>query len=165
MDFREKLIYQTYINNSFNFFDHPCKTVRDFQKKNASILWYNNLNVNHEGGSRLLVEDKPLRVKKIRIWASDVCWNFSNQPDTTIRTPKGLDIKASDAFRYPDLPPFCVVIYQVDGIALPVVGATSLEAETIELDEVKNVYVCINDKRGGYSKNSGAFDLNIEILD
>lgn len=165
MDFREKLVYQTYINNSFNFFDHPCKAVRDFQNKNKNILWYNNLNVNHEGGSRLLVEEKTLRVKKIRVWASDVFWNFSSQPDTTIKSPKGLDIKASEDFRYPELPPFCVVVYQVDGIAFPIKASTSLEAEFIELDDIKNVYVCINDKKGEYAKNSGAFDLNIEILD
>ena len=165
MEFEEKLIYQTYINNSFNFFDHPSKMVRDFQNKNKNILWYNNLNVNHEGGSRLLNAEKPLKVKKIRVWTSDVFWNFSNRPETVISSGKGLDLPANSEFRYPDLPPFCIVIYQVDGISSAITSSNSRDALILEMDELKDIFVCINDKRGRYSKNSGAFDLNIEVLE
>ena len=165
MDPKQKQFFETYISNSLDFFDHDAKEVKNISGSNNTVLWYNNIGVNHEGGRRLIFNEKPLRTKRIKVWASDIFWKFSPFPAAVITSPNGMGIKANIGnFKFPDLPALCIVLYQASETCRAISASNAYEGVEIKLNDQYDIFITINDKMGHYHKNSGAFDINIEIL-
>ena len=59
---------------------------------------------------------------------------------------------------------FSIVLYQPNKNVQMIKAVTSYDAQIINIDPNYDIYVTVNDQRGHYHDNSGAFDLYLEVL-
>lgn len=131
-------------------------------------LWFNNLSVNNEAGTRLYQGDHPFRAARVRVFASDVAWRYGFSFTTSVKTPLGRNVVTPDSYRFPGLLKYGLVLFQRQPdsqLRAWQIAATDKEgAQEIELSSDLDILVGVNDDKGHYSDNSGSIDLYIQPL-
>jgi hypothetical protein len=129
-------------------------------------LW-KHLAINFVNGSRLLLGGGPLRASRIRVYATDIQWQYALSENAVVTTPNGNGQTAPGGWRFPGAPIFGVVLYQPNGAQFSITGSSPETAQEFSLSNVYDILVAVNDgstTQDGYNDNSGAFSLVIEIL-
>jgi hypothetical protein len=127
-------------------------------------LTYINLPVNSEGGTQLLDSNgQPLRATQVLAWAPEVHWTpGANIP--AITSPLGQGGSAGAAFRYPGANVWGVVLDQPGHFTQNVQATSQGAAAPFPMSNAADIIANVNDSRGGYLDNGGAFDLVIQIV-
>jgi hypothetical protein len=135
------------------------------EPKNRSLaldgyLWWNNLSVSYEGGTRLFVsENTPLRANQVEFYIDDLSWQYAvNGP--RINDPWGNGQQAPGDWFVPGMLQFGVIIFQARWWGRVDRGINRKAIQQPGEDVLFN----INDKRGTYGDNGGSFDLYLKVL-
>lgn len=105
-----------------------------------------------------------VRASRIRVYASDISWNYGPHGSTRITTPNGNGLRAPSGWRYPGYNQFGIVIYQ-DGLAPQnVIGTSDATAQEFNINNSRDVRINVNDALGTYGDNWGAFDIYIKVI-
>jgi hypothetical protein len=125
-------------------------------------LWWNNLSVSYEGGTRLLgLDGQPLRASYVKFHILDLKWQYSlDGPTSTITKATGTDQPAPGDFVFPRMAQFGILIFQDTWCGRVVDGDNEMSIQHPERDILFNV----NDRKGTYGDNGGSFDLNLQIV-
>lgn len=141
---------------------------KDPQLQSQGWLWFNNLGVSNEVGNLLYQGETPLRAGRIRIFTADVSWRYGFSFSTAIKTPLGRTFPTDEAWRFPGLFRYGIVLFQrqTDQTlrAWTVREATAETPQEIEIDSGLDLYCGINDVKGKFGDNSGSFDLYLQVL-
>jgi hypothetical protein len=130
----------------------------------GTSLFYKHLPVNVEGGVRLLdFQSANLRAKRIRAWVDDVAWRYAFG-GPTIDTPLGNGAGADANWVFPGFVQFHVILFQPGGITFHFNGTPGNEQEFV-LDNTLDIIINVNDVKGTYGDNNGAYSLNVEVLE
>lgn len=123
-------------------------------------LWWNNLSVSYEGGTRLFVaDDKPLRASQVEFYIDDLSWQYAvNGP--RIIDPWGNGQQAPQDWFVPGMLQFGIIIFQSRWWGRVDRGINRNAIQQPGEDILFN----INDKRGTYGDNGGSFDLYLRVL-
>lgn len=132
-------------------------------------LRYENVNVRNAddwSGTRLdLALNRPLRAKKILAYAPSVQWHYAAGPGHFVNSPLGTASgPAGMGYRFPALPPHCLVILQEGGSATVIEGQRRRKAIEIDTLPDRDISVHVNDLDFGTADNTGSFDLRVRIL-
>lgn len=131
-------------------------------------LTWTHLPVNFEYGTRLFANDRPFKARHINVWASDVTWSFSRESlHAVITSAAGHRERADSAWRYPTMYKFGIVLWQPNGIVLPVPNFIGADNEPYEFQiSIENeIILNVNDAIGTYQDNGGAFSLILQVLE
>ncbi len=131
-------------------------------------LWFNNLGVNSETGTKLYRQGQPLRAAQIRVFAADVSWRYGFSFATLVKTPLGKKFIVDEAWRFPQLCRYGTILFQPTGnsrvTAWQLQEATVAQPQEITLNSTFDILVSVNDQKGKYADNSGSFDLYIQVV-
>jgi hypothetical protein len=132
---------------------------------------YGPIDVSNNGGS-MITEGT---FSKVQVCMDPTVVNYSPIASTTLPGPNPMT-SPKPTFTYPEAPQFDLVIVQCEG-GVPEHGqkaevtytpmlasATSLkDAQTIELNNSKNVFIAFNDLVGAYYDNSGEVYVRVKF--
>lgn len=123
-------------------------------------LWWNNLPVSYEGGTRLFIADgNPLRANQVEFYIDDLSWKYAiNTP--RINDPWGNGQQAPQDWFVPGMLQFGIIIFQSTWWGRVDRGINRSAIQKPGEDILFNV----NDKRGTYGDNGGSFDLYLKVL-
>jgi hypothetical protein len=124
-------------------------------------LFWNNIPVCYEGGVRLLVGDNnPLRASQVEFYIDDLDWTYAiNSPRIT--SPSGDGNQAGEGWFAPGMLQFGILIFQANlwfGRVDPGINRMAIQHPE------KDILINVNDIRGTYGDNGGAFDLFLKVL-
>lgn len=146
----------------------PIQATPSQDPSHTGWLWFNNISVNNEMGTRLYQGEHPLRAGRIQIFATDVAWRYGFSFSTAVRTPLGRSTVTDEGFRFPGLFRYGLVLFQPqsDGqLRAWQISATHRDSpQNIDLDPNLDILVAVNDDKGRYGDNSGSVDLNVKVL-
>lgn len=145
--------------------EHGLPRESEDERKWESWFW-KHLAVNFKNGTRLYANGSPLRATRIKIWAEDIKWKFATVRDAVITTPHGHGGSADSGWRFPRMPRFGIVLYQRGGDQFAVLGDSYSSAQELQISNGEDIYIAVNDTtgQGHFADNSGAFSINIEVL-
>ncbi|MCM1983213.1 hypothetical protein [Lyngbya confervoides] len=123
-------------------------------------LWWNNLSVSYEGGTRLLVDNQPLRASQVEFYIDDLSWQYAlNGPRIT--DPWGNGQQAPGDWFVPGMLQFGIIIFQSNSWWGRV--DRGINRKAIQRPG-EDILFNVNDKRGTYGDNGGSFDLYLKVL-
>ena len=132
-------------------------------------LHYRRLNVNLINGNRLLDEcGQPVHASVIAVACKDVRWHPSNRSALTVRDslPHVQHPSRGGTLKFPELPPYSVVIYQPSkNFAYVVKSMCADHPNILSLDPNVDIYVTVNDRLPDYYDNSGNFSLLLSVVE
>jgi hypothetical protein len=142
------------------------------------------------GGHRLLDEEgQPLSASLVAVACKDVRWHPSPSSALTVRVPHGhavADLRPGPAsgpiaplfkWKFPELPPYCVVVYQPPTpdplhphgpayeLAYMVSADCTEHPNILSLNPDKPVFVTVNDRLIDYTDNTGYFSLLLSVIE
>ena len=129
---------------------------------------FNTLAVNNQNGNLLQLHHHAFRARTIAVAAHEVSWKTNPKSALVIRRTSGLvwDDTPGLPFRFPQFPPYSIVIYQPKaGIAHAVMSDCVDHPDIVALDPNCDVLVFVNDRFWGYADNTGSVSLSVAILD
>ncbi|MFO0906052.1 MAG: hypothetical protein U0939_23800 [Pirellulales bacterium] len=123
-------------------------------------------SLDHFLGARIdLAPGVPLRASRIDVFAPVVRWSYAPGPGKFVTSPLGTaTAPAGTGFRFPDLPPHALVIWQIGGAATVIESQNRSSAMEIETLPDRDIYVHVNDLFFiGPADNSGSFSLRVRL--
>ena len=133
----------------------------------GATYYWKHLAVNFVNGTQLWVGGGPLHVSKVRVYATDIQWQFATSADSVVTTPDGNGQAAPGGWRFPGAPAFGIVLYQANGIQYAIKGTSPATAQEFTISNLYDIYFNVNDgstSQTGYADNSGAYSIVLEVL-
>jgi hypothetical protein len=132
-------------------------------------LFYKHLSVTREAGAKLVAPNGgALRASRIKIWVDDVYWR-SGLGSPPIVSPNGNGDQADTGWVFDTWLQLGVLLFQRDpqGLVISVEAVTAdnpANAQECGLDNGLDILINVNDVKGAYGDNSGAYSLHLDVL-
>jgi hypothetical protein len=148
---------------------------------NSCGNWYvfNNVRTDARGGVRLLdCNGNPIRATKIRVFATDISWQFTYASAYGfITSPNGSGGAAPPGYNFPGKPIQGIIVFQgpvtsATGVCALSAAATSSPGTVCSgLNNGADIMVTVNDgvvppglDNTGHDDNGSSFDLHVKIV-
>ena len=156
-----------FVNGYRECVNRPCENT----PTGCDWLTFDGFTVNQHNGNCLYVDGRPLRASTLAVVARNVCWRPSADSSLLIRRAAGAAVdythtgSATLPYRFPELPPNCIVIFQSNpDLAYAVTSHCADHPDIVSLDPFSDINVCVNDRLLEYDDNNGSFSLSVAIL-